>query len=462
MSDERADYLVVGAGAAALAFVDALVARSSAQVLVVDRRGAAGGHWKDAYPFVRLHQPSAFYGVDSSRLGQDRRDGEGPNAGFYERATGPEVLAYLQAAAVALEATGRVRFLFGHNYVGDFESVHALRGPDASTIEVTVTRRVVDARYLEGDIPATHHPSFEVARDTRLLTPTDVAHLGVPARTTVLGAGKTAMDIFVHLLEAGADPAGLRWVRPRDAWLFDRRQFQPLELVGSTVDGQSRALEAVAQAESPGDLFARLEECGHLRRLDPSATPTMFHCATVNDYEVQQLRTVGEVVRAGHVRRLERDRMVLEGATIPVASDESVVDATSAGLSLAPARTIFEPTRITLQQVRSCQPTFNAALVGVLESLDATDDERNRLAPPNPYPSRDLDWLANFDVTNRSQSRWMREPRLAEWLLSTRLNMVGAAFIRLDDPEVSAALERFAAFGARARDNGARLLATAA
>ncbi len=26
-----------------------------------------GGHWTRAYPFVRLHQPSAYYGVNSRR-----------------------------------------------------------------------------------------------------------------------------------------------------------------------------------------------------------------------------------------------------------------------------------------------------------------------------------------------------------------------------------------------------------
>ena len=48
------------------------------------------GTWNDAYPFVRLHQPSAFYGVNSLPLGHDRIDESGLNAGFYEQASGPE------------------------------------------------------------------------------------------------------------------------------------------------------------------------------------------------------------------------------------------------------------------------------------------------------------------------------------------------------------------------------------
>jgi cation diffusion facilitator CzcD-associated flavoprotein CzcO len=49
------DYLVVGAGAAGMAFVDALIGACDADVVMVDRRHVPGGHWNDAYPFVRLH-----------------------------------------------------------------------------------------------------------------------------------------------------------------------------------------------------------------------------------------------------------------------------------------------------------------------------------------------------------------------------------------------------------------------
>lgn len=87
------DYLVVGGGASAMAYVDALVvAVPEVECVVVDRRHAPGGHWLDAYPFVRLHQPSANYGVSSRTLGGDRIDTEGANVGLYERATAPPLL----------------------------------------------------------------------------------------------------------------------------------------------------------------------------------------------------------------------------------------------------------------------------------------------------------------------------------------------------------------------------------
>jgi cation diffusion facilitator CzcD-associated flavoprotein CzcO len=42
------DYLVVGAGASGIAFVDALVAEADVEVTMLDRRPAPGGHWLDA------------------------------------------------------------------------------------------------------------------------------------------------------------------------------------------------------------------------------------------------------------------------------------------------------------------------------------------------------------------------------------------------------------------------------
>jgi hypothetical protein len=65
MRELETDYLVVGSGAMGMGFVDSLIDESDAEVVMVDRRHRPGGHWNDAYPFVRLHAPSATYGVGS-------------------------------------------------------------------------------------------------------------------------------------------------------------------------------------------------------------------------------------------------------------------------------------------------------------------------------------------------------------------------------------------------------------
>ena len=81
----QADYLVIGGGAMGVAFVDELLTRDpAAQVIMVDNHARAGGHWNDAYSYVTLHQPAAFYGVNSENLG--------PGGGAL--VSGTEVLAY--------------------------------------------------------------------------------------------------------------------------------------------------------------------------------------------------------------------------------------------------------------------------------------------------------------------------------------------------------------------------------
>jgi choline dehydrogenase-like flavoprotein len=107
----EADYLVVGAGASGMAFADALIRHADVQVALVDRRHGPGGHWLDAYPFVRLHQASSFYGVASTMLGSGSIQGEGPEAGLHERAGAAEICAYYQRVLYEqLVPSGRVEF----------------------------------------------------------------------------------------------------------------------------------------------------------------------------------------------------------------------------------------------------------------------------------------------------------------------------------------------------------------
>src|SRR6185437_16413339 len=136
------------------------------------RRHRPGGRWNTAYPFVRLHQPSAFYGVNSRPLGNDVIDGFGANAGFYERATASEIVGYFQRVLDEhLLPSGRVRFFGLADYdtdatAGEHRFTSRLTG---ETTTVRVRRKVVDATYLETDVPSTHTPSFSVDPEARFV-----------------------------------------------------------------------------------------------------------------------------------------------------------------------------------------------------------------------------------------------------------------------------------------------------
>ena len=96
-----ADYLVVGAGAMGMAFVDEiLTSDAAATVVLVDRYAGPGGHWRRSYPFVSLHQPAAFYGVNSETLGR----------GGKSLASGVEVIGYFQRVLEKHIASGRLSF----------------------------------------------------------------------------------------------------------------------------------------------------------------------------------------------------------------------------------------------------------------------------------------------------------------------------------------------------------------
>jgi hypothetical protein len=441
------DYLIVGAGASGLAFADTLVAEADVEVTMIDRRHSPGGHWLDAYPFVRLHTPSAYYGVNSLALGEDRIDQAGENAGYYERATGGEVCDYFAAAAARLTQTGRVRVLAHHEHLGGGTNGEQVR--DLSTGElhdVVVRRKVVDARYLEASIPATHATPFEVAPSARVVPVND---LPAATRSTssyaVLGSGKTAADACTWLLDNGVEPDRIRWIRPRDAWFYDRSHFQPLEQVGAIMHGIALDAEAGAQAANVDDLFQRLEASRRLVRIDPSWPATMYRGTMLSARELDALRQIGDVVRLGRVRRIEADRIVLERGETETSADVLHVDCTALGLNNAPATPVFQPARIVIQQVRQLSPSFNAALIGFVEAHRDDDADKNELCPPNPYPSSIEDWPRMISRTWRTEERWLTEPDLSAWVTKSRLNLLRALPDHAAEPSVQAAVKRYLA-----------------
>ena len=88
------DYLIIGSGAVGMGFADQMLTETDAEMIIVDRHHLPGGHWNDAYSFVRLHQPAAYYGVGSRPLGTNRIDETGFNKGYYELPSGADVLSY--------------------------------------------------------------------------------------------------------------------------------------------------------------------------------------------------------------------------------------------------------------------------------------------------------------------------------------------------------------------------------
>src|SRR5205085_8456324 len=129
----------------------------------------------------------------------------------------------------------------------------------------------------------------------------------------IVGAGKTAMDVGLWLLERGIDANRIRWIIPRDFWFLNRANIQPGEEFFSQSFGSvAQQFEALAAAESISDLFDRLEAAEQLLRLDSNVRPTAYRCAVVSKDELVQLRRIKNIVRMGHVQAIQQDRVILD------------------------------------------------------------------------------------------------------------------------------------------------------
>ena len=459
------DYLVVGAGAAGMAITDELLAHSDATVAIVDRRHAPGGHWIDAYPFVRLHQPSSFYGVSSVPLGQDTIDASGLNAGFYELASADQVRAYYaQVMRQVFIPSGRVRYFPCSEWAGGAQGRHRFVSRLTGEVrEVRVRRKLVDTTYVQGQIPAVDPPPFGVAEGVRCIPAGEVTRiLDAPRRIDVIGAGKTALDTCVWLIEHGVPASAIRWIKPREGWWFNRRYHQPHSYLPDFFAGMGMQLEAFAQADSVDNAFARLEAEGFLLRVDPNVAPTMTHGAILSEAELALLRRIDNVVRLGHVRRIERDRILLEGGEIPTSDSTVHVHCAARGLPSKPPRPVFEADRITVQPLFWSFACYQSALLGVVEATLASDEEKNRLCQPIPYWDRNVDYLKAYLALLSSEWARAEHPALATWARDTRLNPLGHIGQYREHPLVVATRERIKEFGAAAAANLARLVATAA
>ena len=464
MGTLEADYLVVGAGACGMGFTDALIAESDASVVLIDRRDAPGGHWNDAYPFVRLHQPSAFYGVNSVHLGHDRIDPSGLNAGFYEQATGAEVCAYFRRALEeVLLPSGQVTFLGGHEHLGQDHNGHKLVSSSGEEVRVRA-RKVVDATYLHTEVPATHPPGFEIEPGARVVTPTELVNV-VQERlsadgVTVMGAGKTAADTCTWLLQQGVAAEDIRWIRPRDVWFLNRTFTQPLDLVVQMVEGLAAVYVAAAEAEDLDDLYVRAEATDQIMRLDREVEPDMCHGATLSRAELELLQGITDVVRMGRVRRVGVRELVLDEGTVTTTGQQVHVDCTARGLGWAPPKPVFEQGLITPQPTRFGMMPFAAALAGFLETTDRDDEEKNRLSQPNPIPrvgSR-LDWAWGIYLGAVNEVAWGQEPDIQEWLQRSRVNIARAVPEHLDDPRLQQAVTKIGSHGRTATGNLRQLL----
>ena len=422
------DYLVIGAGAMGMAFADTLLDESDATMILVDRHHRPGGHWNHAYPFVRLHQPSAFYGVNSRALGRGAKDRIGLNRGLYEQASAQQILDYFdQVLHARLLPSGRVQFLPMATWSGEGnDGLHVVSSLlDGREQRVKVLRKVVHATHTGTMVPSTHPPGFPIAAGLKCVPPNALPQINRPhARYTIIGGGKTGMDTCLWLLENGTAPDRIRWVISSDSWMIDRANVQPgTENLVRFFRSLAEQFECIAQAESMHDLFDRLERNGQLLRLDPAVLPTRFRCATISQGEMRELRRIRNVVRLGRVQEIGQQQIQLEQGSIDLLKDELLIDCTKCGTPSRLGRAVFEGERaIHLQLIRACAPSFSAAMIAAIECLVETTQEKNSMCEVIPLPNEDRSWLSMWAATLANRKRWSEHRAVMDWLNRSRLD----------------------------------------
>ena len=482
------DYLVIGAGATALAFCDSLLQgcrdhdndnskNELPSIVLLDPHDRPGGQWIDSYDFVQLHQPSAMYGVESLALE------EAPNDATH-RATRQEILDYYQKVLqkwqpyVIFIDNARFDLEVSLNYSANDEnaSVRTYRYQRQGSLhDMRVRRKVVDARYLQPDLPVDTPPKFRFdAAQIKcipvndILVANNVLAQDKNQKYVVIGGGKTGMDtVYFLLTQRKVDAANdIVWIMPHDAWITAREsignclEFLHTSLVlaqqqPSCRDNNDLATYVKTSPNCLQQAFLKWEEQGKIYRLDPNILPTKFKDATLSKEELDTLRTVTNVIRGrGRITHISNDGdLHFENGgiyTLPWKESHGTNNTTfvhcSAGAfnytkQLGDTKPIFTDHVLTIQDVYGTPGfCFVGSIMGKLESLShLSNDQKNALClapsanttaavPPLGPSGGDIGTLGPSHgliqrLTNVRQ--WLQAPELRNWLVGHRLFNLG-------------------------------------
>lgn len=318
----KCDYLLIGAGASSLAFLDTLLTENpSAKVVLVDKKPSPGGHWVDDYDYVKLHQPSIVYGIASRQL-----EGNWMKLLFRNfmlpwnhRASKAELLTHFQEYIQDKIDSGRLEYYPNCQY--DFSSspndgVHSFSSLDGrKSYEVEVGIKLINGVLGENQVPSQCPVKFPVDKGITLVTPNDLYHaqqgngkkgeetsdisksvLGNTKRYIVLGCGKTAMDTVVYLRSVmKIKQERISWVIPNDVWMLARE--------GGGNPGT--LLETIVELGDEKSAIDSLEKQGILVRLDKKNQPTRFRFPMIGKDELKYMRGIKDIIRRGRVTSID-------------------------------------------------------------------------------------------------------------------------------------------------------------
>lgn len=408
------DYLIRGTSIHELVFANTVVEKCGARVALVDPRGVPGGHWHQVADCSRLPPPYSAFGLPAFSI-QDWR----PELTHIERDT---VLAYCaHVLNHRLLPSGRVHYFPRCDYRGDGKIVSVDTGEAQN---ISVTRRFVTSGHTAKLETGPHLPCFSCTNAIDLLHPRDVSsHPAFQARQydayCILGAGRTAIEAALYLLRQNISPDQIRWVKSREKWtLSTPEEATSLAQFDDQVAMSLNSLRLMSQAHSVQALCRGLEGLGLLLRTSPDEEPHGFSSQLLTREEAAKLCTIRDIIRKGHVHAISEIGMVLDGGAVPMPQQTLYIDGTGSIGTASKPPPIFQGPMIHLADVRLCQPSFSAAVIGAIELLEVSDSDKNALCAP--LHSSDL--TTQFMISILNHHAWFHNGAVREWLESCRLD----------------------------------------
>lgn len=373
-------------------FLEELITSSkTVEAIILDCRSAPGGHWNDAYSFVRLHQPALTYGVNSRTLG----------AGGPDLTSKASILQHFELAMKDLIATGRVKFFPQCKYLGDGKFLSLL--DDSLEYQVEIKAKLVDATCTETHVPATTKPNYKVGSGVNLVPINGLSNLSKPyPHYLIIGGGKTGIDATLHLLDHGVSPGKISWVIPNDSWFFNRYHF--------TLDDGNMAKKMAIMFDALIDEKVNTQEkallamdaAGVLMRLDKNIMPTRYRAATVSEPELKKLRQIENIIRKGRIENAEEGKLIFKsGEELKIDANTLLIDCSTNSTLFAPSKKVFDGKTINIQFIMMPPPNQSSNIIAAMELKFPDDEEKkNTVCQPMPAPQMPEDFFSGFHINN--------------------------------------------------------------
>lgn len=416
------DYLIIGAGAMGMAFLDELLySTTDTTFIICDKFCRPGGHWVFAYDFVTLQQPGAFYGVASKPLGDAR-----------SLASHAEIVWYYEDVMKGFINTGRVQFLPQTEFVEktQVEGGDKIKGDMLASLlnpklkyDVKVNKKLVYANYLEthANIPSRKKPDYHVDEGIELVPINGLSRVRSPYdRYVIVGAGKTGVDGVLFLLKNKVDPDCITFIMPSERYLVNRDLMEVEALPTCIFNDMGKIL----QSENLEQLVDAWEKSGMLFRIHP--VEAKFMAAVISSEDMKNIKGVKNIVRQGRVQGIFKDRIVFQNGHEEMVGGgkEKVlyVDASSCAEQRTKPKKVFEGRIITLQFTRLYQATFSGSILGAYESKYPDDDElKNNAIITVPNPQTMEDFIHHMKANAINDMNYMQHLG-PEWVRNNRLN----------------------------------------